>query len=225
MSVSDLTTYTFCKRKLWLSKKARIESGERDWDSIVKYRVLCSITSLVGSKSKIYSLTDLMFKTLKKIRGEIVGTEIYLEREGLSGKIDVLRKTEKGYIIQEEKTSDPPKGKIAWESDLLQVDAYAFLVEGNSKYSPIIGGIIIYNDLKPREVKPNPERAREVFRQVIWLLGSDILPKAEGSGNKCVKCAYYPLCQLLPQEGGLKDAEIKNAFATRLSPKEIIQEH
>ena len=221
MSVSDLTTYTFCKRKLWLSKKARIESGKIDWDLIVKYRVLRSITNLVNSKSKIHSLTDFMFETLNEISGEIVDTEIHLKREKLTGRIDVLRKTEEGYIIQEEKSSDPPKGNIVWQSDLLQVDAYAFLAEGSSKYSPIIGGIIIYNDLRPREVKPNPERAREVLRQVIWLLESDVLPEAEGNSNKCVKCAYYPLCQVLPQEGGLKDTEIKNAFATRLSPLKI----
>ena len=47
---------------------------------------------------------------------------------------------------------------------------------------------------------------------MIWLLGSDVLPEAEGSRNKCVKCDYYPLCQVLPQEGGLKATEIKNAF-------------
>ena len=225
MSVSDLTTFTFCKRKLWLSRKARIESGERDWDSTVKYRVLRSITNLVDSKSKIHSLTDLMLKTLNKIRGEIVGTEIDLEREGLRGRIDVLRKTEKGYIIQEEKTSDPPKGKIAWESDLLQVDAYAFLAEGNPKYSPVIGGIIIYNDLKPRKVKPNPENAIEVLRQVIWLLENNVLPEVEGNENKCKKCSYYALCQVLPLKGGLKATDIRNAFAKRLRRKEIIQQH
>lgn len=162
-----------------------------------------------------------MFKTLNRIRGEIVGTEIELKREGLSGRIDVLRKTEEGYIIQEEKSSNPPKDRIPWESDLPQVDAYAFLAEGSSKYSPIISGIIIYNDLIPREVKPNPERAREVLRQGIWLLGSDVLPEAEGNSSKCAKCAYYPLCQVLPQEGGLKDTQVRNAFATRLSPLEI----
>lgn len=225
MSVTDLTTYTFCKRKLWLSRKAKIESSKIDWNPIVKYRVLRSITDLIDSKSKIHSLTDFMFETLNEIPGKIVDTELYLKREKLTGKIDVLRKTEEGYIIQEEKSSDPPKGRIAWESDLLQVDAYAFLAEGSSKYSPIIGGIIVYNDLRPREVKPNPERAREVLRQVIWLLESDVLPEAEGSSNKCGKCAYYPLCQVLPQEGGLKDTEIKNAFVTQLSPKEIIRDY
>jgi len=95
------------------------------------------------------------------------------------------------------------------KNDLLQVDAYAFLAEGSPKYSPVVGGVIIYNDLMPRHVKPNPERAKEILGKVIELLESDVLPEAEGNIKKCVKCAYYPLCQVLPQKGGLKDTEIK----------------
>ena len=155
-----------------------------------------------------------MFKTLKEIPGEIVATEIPLRRGRLAGRIDAVRKTAEGYIIQEDKSSDPPNHGGVWESDSLQVDAYAFLAEGSS-YSPVIGGIIVYNDLEPRKVEPHPEKAEEVLREVIWLVESDVLPEAEGNSNKCLKCDYYPLCQLLPQEGGLTDTEIKNAFATQ----------
>lgn len=178
----------------------------------------------MDSEAKIHSLTDFMLKSLSKVPGEIVDTEVYLERDRLSGKIDVLRKTEDGCIVQEEKTSDPPEGDGVWPNDLLQVDAYAFLAEANPKYSLIISGIIIYNDLKPREVKPNPERAKEVLEKVIKLLESDALPDAERNVNKCVSCAYYPLCQVLPQKGGLKDDK-KNLFITRLSQKEIIRSY
>ena len=150
-----------------------------------------------------------MLKTLNEVSGEIVDTEIYLNRDKLTGKIDVLRKTEEGYIIQEEKSSDPPKGNVVWQSDLLQVDAYALLAEGSPRYSPVVGGVIIYNDLIPRNVKPNPERAKEILGKVIELLESDVLPEAEGNIRKCVKCAYYPLCQVLPQKGGLGDTKIK----------------
>jgi len=76
-SVSDIKTYSFCKRSLWLSRKAKIKTGEKDWD-FIKYRVLRSMTNLVDS-SKIRSLTDLMLKELNKTDGEIVGTEIYLK--------------------------------------------------------------------------------------------------------------------------------------------------
>lgn len=223
MSVSDLTTYTFCKRKLWLSKKARIKSGERDWDSRVKYRVLRSMTHLIDS-SKIQSLTDFMLKTINRPEGRVVETEVFLTRENLRGKIDVLRKVTNGYIIQEEKTKDPPEGKGVWKDDKLQVDGYAFLAEGNN-YSPVISGVIIYNDLKPRKVKPNPDNAVEVLREVMWFLGNDILPEMERNENKCKKCSYYALCQVLPLEGGLKATEIKNAFAKRLRRKEVIQQH
>jgi CRISPR/Cas system-associated exonuclease Cas4 (RecB family) len=165
-----------------------------------------------------------MLKTLNKTDGELVGTEIYLEREGLCGRIDVLWKIENGYIVQEEKTGEPPRDKIAWDDDLLQLDAYAFLAEGKPEYSPIIGGIIIYNDLKPRKVIPNPDNAVEVLREVIWLLENDSLPEEKGNKNTCKKCSYYALCQVLPKEGGLTDTEIRNAFATPLSPTGIIQE-
>ena len=208
--VSDLTTYTYCKRKLWLSRKVGIKSSKRDLDSKMKFNVLRSITRLVGSKAKIHSFTHFMLKTLSEAPGKIVNTEVYLKGEKLSGKIDVVRKKENGYIIQEEKSSDPPEGNGVWPNDLLQVDAYAFLAEANPEYSPIVGGIIIYNDLVPRKVNPDPERAKEILGEVIRLLKSDILPEAEGNTNKCVSCAYYPLCQVLPQKGGLKDAQIKN---------------
>jgi CRISPR-associated protein Cas4 len=221
VSVTDLTTYNYCKRKLWLLKKARIKRSERDWCLKGKYHALRSITNLIVSETKMHSLSDFLFRTLNEIDGEIVGTEIQLEREGLTGRIDVLRKTQKGYIIQEEKSSNPPNSGVAWESDLIQVDAYAFLAEGSS-YSPVIGGIIIYNDLEPRKVKPHPNKAEEILKEVIWLLESPVLPEVEGSSNKCAKCDYYPLCQILPREGGLTGNQIKRAFEI---PKEIIRKH
>lgn len=173
------------------------------------------MTNLVDS-AKIQSLTDLMLKTINKTDGEIIGTEIYLEKDGLCGKIDVLRKVANGYIIQEEKTGDPPQNKIAWDEDLLQLDAYAFLAK-ETEYSPVVGGIIIYNDLKPIKVKPNPDKAVEIHREAMWLLENDKLPEEKANKTVCEKCSYYALCQILPKEGGLSASEIRNAFATQLT--------
>lgn len=195
-----------------------------NWNSLVKYRVLRSMTHLIDS-SEIRSLTDFMLKTINKPEGKIVRTQVYLTRDNLCGKIDVLRKVKNGYIIQEEKTGDPPKDKIAWDDDILQVDAYAFLAEG-TKYSPVVGGIIIYNDLETRKVKPNPKNAMQVLNQMIWLLDfEDVLPEQNDNKNTCKKCSHYALCQVLPPEGGLKATEIRNAFAKRLRRKEVIQQH
>ena len=222
VSVTDLKTYSYCRRKLWLLRKARISCGKKDWVPTVKYRVLRSISNLVDSKKEMHSLTDFMFKTLSELPGDIVATEIHLTRGKLAGRIDVLRKTNEGYIIQEEKSSYPPKDKVAWDDDRLQIDAYAFLAEGSLEYSPVIGGIIVYNDLEKRKVTPHPERAEEILKEVIWLLENDVLPEVKGSSNNCVRCDYYPLCQLLPQKGGLKVTEIRSAFEM---PKEIIRDY
>jgi hypothetical protein len=94
---------------------------------------------------------------------------------------------------------------------LLQVDAYAFLVESNFQ-APIVGGIIIYDDLIPRQVKPNPRKVKEVLENVMALLKSRVLPEAEGNNNKCLSCSYYPLCQILPKQGGITETQIRNGF-------------
>lgn len=197
---------------LWLSKRAKIKGGKRDFDSKVKFQLLRSMTSLVGSKAKIHSFTDFMLETLGGVSGEIVDTQVFLERGKLSGKIDVLRRTKDGYVIQEEKSSDPPSSNGVWPGDRLQVDAYAFLAEENPKYSPIVGGVVIYNDLVPRNVKPNPKRAEEILWNVTKLLENNVLPEAEGNVTKCRSCVYYPLCQVLPPKGGLADTQIRNLF-------------
>lgn len=220
-TVSDLKTYSFCKRSLWLSEKAKIENCEMNWDSLVKYRVLRSMANIVDS-NRIQSLTDLMLKTLNKTNRQLVRTEIELERDGLKGRIDVLWKAENGYVVQEEKTRDPPKDKTPFDGDILQVDAYAFLAEGNG-FSPVVCGVVIYNDLKPMKVKPNPNHAVEVLREMIWLLENDDLPKEKGNKNICKKCSYYALCQVLPKEGGVTASNIKNAFVPQLTG--IIQQH
>ena len=108
VSVSDLVAYNFCKRKLWLSRKARIEGSERDWGSPAKLHVLRSIFNQINSTDKVQSRTAFMLEAINVAPGDIVGTEISLRRGKLSGRIDVLRKNEDGFIVQEEKTSDPP---------------------------------------------------------------------------------------------------------------------
>lgn len=209
--------YEFCKRKLWLSRKARIESGERDWDSPAKLHLLRLILNRINSRVKVQSRTTFMLEAINIAPQEIVGTEISLRRGKLTGRIDVLRKTEDGFIIQEEKTSDPPNDGGVWPGDQIQVDAYAFLAEANSKYSPMKRGIIIYNDLVPREVSLNPKRVEGLLDQASRLLENDCLPEAGTNIKKCVKCSYYPLCQVLPREGGLTEDDLKNTFRTHIS--------
>ena len=95
-----------------------------------------------------------------------------------------------------------------YPSDKLQVDAYAFLME-NSGYTPLEYGIVLYNDLKPRKVKPEPAEAKELLDKVTKLLESKILPEGCNNNKKCLFCRYYSLCQVLPRKGGQTASIIK----------------
>ena len=160
-------------------------------------------------------MLDLLSRALKAdLSGRVVATEVRLSREVgeelyLSGKIDVLRWTKEGYIIQEDKSSNPPKDRRVRHEDQLQVDAYAFLMEGDERYKniPIKSGVILYNDLRPIEIKPEPARIPKILEKMKATLELDSLPPARPN-TRCFYCYYSPLCQALPKEGGLSARQI-----------------
>lgn len=143
------------------------------------------------------------------------------------------------YVIQDEKFCAPPPKSLGrvYPEDKIQLDAYAYLAEGNG-YRPL-KGIIIYNDLIPREVKLEPNRIPPLLKGVKRVYYSDLLPPltlSEGDKfrgvedpiKKCLNCHYYPLCQVLPEGGGVSMEEIRalkyrtRAFSERL--REVLNE-
>ena len=89
-----------------------------------------------------------------------------------------------------------------YEGDKLQVNAYAYLAL-NCGFAPIKSLYVIYNDLRPRELKPEPETIPPLVDEVnVFLQSTDTLPEVN-DGNACKTCGYYPLCQVLPQGGGI----------------------
>ena len=163
----------------------------------------------------MHTMLDLLSRALKAdLSGRVVATEVRLSREVgeelyLSGKIDVLRWTREGYIIQEDKSSNPPKDRRVRHEDQLQVDAYAFLMEGDERYKniPIKSGVILYNDLRPIEIKPEPARIPKILEKMKATLELDSLPEIKPN-TRCLYCYYSPLCQVLPKEGGLSARQI-----------------
>lgn len=209
LSVSSIRDYFWCPRFLWL-KANGIKTPN------VNYSVGRQFHAL------IHGVTDTIFTIYKQqLPGRIVDMEITLSTEDLIGRIDILRLVEQGgeriYIIQDEKFKDPPRVGRVYPEDKIQIDAYAYLAEHNG-YKPV-SGIILYNDLVPREVKPAPERIPEIIRRAKNVLSSENLPsielserdKCRNSDNpreKCQYCHYYPLCQILPTRGGITIKEI-----------------
>lgn len=202
LKVWDIRKYAHCSRRLWLCKKTQIKENG-DYSTGRRYHAI------------LHTMLDLLSRALKAdLSGTVVGTEVRLKREVskeiyLSGKIDVLRWTKEGYIIQENKSSDPPKDRRVRHEDQLQVDAYAFLMEGDERYkdAPIKSGVILYNDLRPIEVKPEPARVPKILEKMKAILELDSLPQVRPN-TRCFYCYYFPLCQVLPKEGGLSARQI-----------------
>lgn len=196
VSVGDLRDYIYCKRIPWFHRRLGIKKPNVGFSEGTKFHIL------------VHSVAERIHRAFQlSIPGKLVDTEVTLIRENLVGRIDMIRQTEYGYIIQEEKFKNPPKDKRVYEVDKLQVDAYAYLAE-TSPYTPVISGIIVYNDLIPREVKLEPWRAKEVLEDVMRVLESDRLPNVRYE-EKCSNCPYSPLCQVLPQMGGPTATAIK----------------
>jgi len=196
--------YVHCPRRLWIHKKTQ-NKEIHDYSSGTDFHIL------------LHSMIELLGRALKSnLSGKVVATDVPLSREitdknvQLCGKIDVLRETEEGYIIQENKSSNPPKDERVRYQDKIQVDAYAFLMEGDKRYKnkPIKSGVILYNDLLPREIKPEPIVVEKILDEIRKTLESDRLPEIKHN-TKCYFCYYSPLCKILPREGGLTLSQIR----------------
>jgi CRISPR/Cas system-associated exonuclease Cas4 (RecB family) len=207
----------WCKRYPWLKKRAKIPQpkAERRLQGVAFHEL-------------IHGLFELVHKTLTStVRGQVVKTELWLPQNVsldktfyLRGVLDVLRRVEDGYIVQEEKYSDPPepardkelaryRSRVR-ESDKVQLDAYAFLAE-KSGYTPIKSGVVLYRDLRPREIEVNPERIPPLIMEVRGLLISESLPE-KPEGALCSWCGYQPLCYILPDKGGLTIQEVREGL-------------
>lgn len=193
ISVGDLCEYRRCKRRLWLNRKAGIEKPNIGF---MQGRRFHSVIHDVAKQVESIFVRE-------NIPGTVVGTEMCLEYGGLRGRLDILRKTVEGYIIQDEKYREPPKNNGAYDLDKLQVNAYAYLAE-NCGYKPVKGLFVVYNDLRPREVAPMPDIVPPLVLEVSSFLGSaDLMPESM-DGKTCGFCSYYPLCQVLPKSGGIR---------------------
>lgn len=132
---------------------------------------------------------------------------------GLRGKLDALRRRNGRWIVYEHKRGrakrDADKRAIAWESDRLQVLAYAMLLEENTgevveecrvRYHEDNAVVTLVLGVAARE------EVREAVRRARELRRSAERPPVTPDANKCVRCSLAPVC--LPEEERLaKDPE------------------
>lgn len=136
--------------------------------------------------------------------------ELFLESEelGLRGRVDALRTRDRQVIPYEHKRGrcnrDENNQPQAWESDKLQILAYAYLIESASGI-PIQEGRIRYHADNVLVRVPLDDAGRAAVRDAIEkarsLRQSTHRPPVTDNERLCTRCSLAPVC--LPEEARL----------------------
>jgi CRISP-associated protein Cas1 len=151
--------------------------------------------------------------------------ELFLESEilGLRGKVDALRTRDGQTIPYEHKrgkaSRDEHKQPQAWESDRLQILAYAYLLESALGITIPEGRIRYHADNVLVHVPLDEKGKLEVkaaIARAIALRASPCRPPVTENERLCTRCSLAPVC--LPEEARL--AHDREWQPVRLFPKD-----
>lgn len=139
---------------------------------------------------------------------EVLTLGLQSEKFGLIGKVDCIRRRDGQIIPYEHKRGRSARSKggkpEAWESDRLQIIAYALLVEEHAEREVAHGRVRYHADNVTVRVPINRE-AREFFEKSLKrakiLQKSVERPPVTDNERLCVKCSLAPVC--LPEEARL----------------------
>lgn len=159
---------------------------------------------------------------LEQDEGELSRHVLESETLGLQGRVDVLRRRDGALVPYEHKRgrSAPGEGaRAAWETDRIQVGAYALLLEeafgqhipeGRVRYhADNLTVRVPIDDALRTAVRSAVERARELGRQ-------SLRPPVTSEPNRCTRCSLAPVC--LPEEARL-------AADPRFRPVRLLPQH
>ncbi len=121
---------------------------------------------------------------------------LYSQRTSLSGKPDYLLKDPSGNLIPVEvKSSYAPKGDQPYESHLMQLAVYFFLIEdvlqGNTPY-----GLIRYRN-RTVQVDNNDELRRRLFdviAEMRKLMARGEAHRTHDQATRCARCSMAHAC-------------------------------
>ena len=140
--------------------------------------------------------------------------ELVSEAWGIRGKVDFARYRE-GQLVAVEHKKGRAKGDDAWDTDKLQVTAYAVLLEEHFG-TPVGEGRIRYHANNKTIRVPIDDAAKEKLRTAIARARELSLtvqrPPIATNENLCAKCSLAPVC--LPEEERFAEAQADDAPAS-----------
>ncbi len=119
------------------------------------------------------------------------------KESGLLGQIDKIEIIDGAYYPIKIKSSLPPL-KGVWQSDAIQITAYAYLMEHEFNKEITIGFVnyMRVGSRKPVLINTNlREKFSHVFNEVISIVYDDKFPEIVQNVNKCRSCDYCEICQ------------------------------
>ena len=148
--------------------------------------------------------------------------ELSSEEWGIRGKVDFARYRD-GRLVAVEHKKGRSKGDDAWDSDKLQVTAYAALLSEHFG-KPVPEGRIRYhaNNKTVRVAVDGPalQRLRAAVARARELSISLARPPVTENENLCAKCSLAPVC--LPEESRLAAAvEVADEAASLPKPRRL----
>ena len=151
--------------------------------------------------------------------------ELASESWGIRGKVDFARYRD-GKLVAIEHKKGRSKGDAAWETDILQVTAYAVLLAEHFG-KPVPEGRIRYHATNKTVRVPVDDTARERLRAAVArareLSRSLQRPPVTDNENLCAKCSLAPVC--LPEESRLAAAVDGDDVAAVSKPRRLFPKH
>lgn len=144
--------------------------------------------------------------------GDVVEMTLESAELGIRGRMDAFRRRDGALFPVEHKRGrarrDAEKKPIPWDSDKVQVVAYAMLLEEHARAPVTEGRIRYHKDNVTVRVPIGDEQKAEVRRYIARakeLSSSPDRPKVTDNERLCVRCSLSPVC--LPEEARFTEGE------------------
>jgi CRISPR-associated exonuclease Cas4 len=119
------------------------------------------------------------------------------KENGLLGQIDKIEIVDGVYYPVKIKTNLPPL-KGVWQSDAIQITAYAYLMEHEFNKEILVGFVNYMRVGSKKPVLINThlrEKFSQVFNEIVSIVYDDEFPEVVQNINKCRSCDYSVICE------------------------------
>lgn len=165
----------------------------------IKYDLKLDSYSLAAQIKKILIKTGKTGGEISEVLfpPSLVEFSIDNQELNLSGKVDRIEIIDGIYYPVEMKTGKPPASGV-WESDALQITAYALLIEQEFNRDVLVGFVdyLQINQRRPVVVNSNlREKLLDVLEEVYSMFYEGNIPEIKQNVKKCKICEYADLCE------------------------------